>query len=181
MRSQTPREENIRGRFPGALPCWDWSCTRRGHDQRDRSAAPQFPGHPSSGRQTATGMEVPEEVVESLGSGRKPKMGVTIRGHTYRSRVAIMGGKFMLPVSAENRAGAGVEAGTRWTLNRTRYRASRGDSPTRFRRGARPGPPAEQHLTLVLQPEARHVLSIEGAKTVETRERRVAKSISSLD
>ena len=60
---------------------------------------------------TATGIEVPAEVVDALGAGRKPPVRVTINGYTYRSTVAVMGGAYMVGVSAENRAGAGVKGG----------------------------------------------------------------------
>ncbi len=63
------------------------------------------------GGKTATGMEVPEEVVESLGSHKRPAVKVTINGHTYRSTIARMGGRYLLPLSAENREAAGVAAG----------------------------------------------------------------------
>jgi hypothetical protein len=52
---------------------------------------------------TATGMVVPPEVVESLGVGKRPPVRVSLGGHTYRSTVAVMGGDYMLPLSAENR------------------------------------------------------------------------------
>ena len=38
-------------------------------------------------------------------------MTVTIGGHTYRTTVARMGGRFLIPLSAENRTAAGVAAG----------------------------------------------------------------------
>ena len=60
---------------------------------------------------SATGIEVPAEVVENLGSGKKPPVRVTIQGYTYRSTIATMNGVFMLPVSAEHRQGAGIQAG----------------------------------------------------------------------
>src|SRR5688572_17972686 len=63
------------------------------------------------GGKTATGIQVPEEVVTALGSGKRPAVNVTINGYTYRSTVAPMGGVYMLPVSAEVRANAGVAAG----------------------------------------------------------------------
>lgn len=63
------------------------------------------------GGKTATGIPVPAEVVEDLGRGKRPPVRVTINGHSYRSTVAPMGGEFMLPLSAENRDGAGVAAG----------------------------------------------------------------------
>lgn len=63
------------------------------------------------GGRTATGFRVPADVVEALGSGKKPRVYVTIGGHTYRSTVALYGGEFILPLSAENRTSAGVAAG----------------------------------------------------------------------
>lgn len=63
------------------------------------------------GGKTATGIRVPAEVVERLGSSKRPPVRVTINGHIYRSTVAPMGGKFMLPLSAENRERVGVKAG----------------------------------------------------------------------
>jgi hypothetical protein len=50
-------------------------------------------------------------VVAKLGSSKKPAVRVTNKGYTYRSTVASMGGRFMLPISAEVRAAAGVAAG----------------------------------------------------------------------
>ena len=60
---------------------------------------------------TATGIEVPEDVVAALGSGHRPPVTVTIGGHTYRTTVARMGGRFLIGLSAENRTAAGVAAG----------------------------------------------------------------------
>ena len=60
---------------------------------------------------TATGIQVPDEVVASLGSSKHPQVHVTINAFTYRSSIASMGGKFMLPLSAERRESAGVAAG----------------------------------------------------------------------
>ena len=60
---------------------------------------------------TATGMRVPPEIVEALGSGKRPPVLVTINGYTYRSTVAVMGGESLIGVSSEHRAGAGVAAG----------------------------------------------------------------------
>jgi hypothetical protein len=59
---------------------------------------------------SATGIQVPDEVVANLGSSKKPPVRITIGEHTYRSTVASMGGRFMIPVSAEHRMSAGVAA-----------------------------------------------------------------------
>ncbi len=71
---------------------------------------------------TATGYEVPADVVAALGSGKRPAVRVTIGKHTYRSTVAPMGGVFLIDFQ----------------------------------------------------------LAIEGAKTDETRQRRIAKAIEML-
>ena len=63
------------------------------------------------GGKTATGIEVPEKVVAALGSGSRPPVTVTVGGHSYRTTIARMGGRFLVPLSAENRTAAGVAAG----------------------------------------------------------------------
>ncbi len=63
------------------------------------------------GGKTATGLLVPDEVVAALRAGRRPPVQVTVGGHTYRTTVASMGGRFLVPLSAENRTAAGVAAG----------------------------------------------------------------------
>src|ERR1700722_6400022 len=63
------------------------------------------------GGKTATGIEVPDDVVAVLSSGSRPPVTVTVGGHSYRTTVARMGGRFLVPLSAENRTAAGVAAG----------------------------------------------------------------------
>ena len=60
---------------------------------------------------TATGIEVPDEAVAELGQGQRPPVRVTIGGYSYRTTVARLGGRFLVPLSTENRAAAGVAAG----------------------------------------------------------------------
>ena len=62
-------------------------------------------------RKTATGIEVPPDVMAALGSGKRPKVMVTINGYSYRTSVGSMGGLSLIPVSAEVRGKAGVQAG----------------------------------------------------------------------
>jgi hypothetical protein len=63
------------------------------------------------GGKTATGIQVPDEVVEKLGSGKRPPVVVTVGGYRYRTTVAAMGGDFWIPLAAEHREAAGVAAG----------------------------------------------------------------------
>lgn len=63
------------------------------------------------GGKTATGFQVPAEVVAALGGGKRPAVRVTVGEHTYRTTVAAMGGRFLIPLSAQHRTAAGVAAG----------------------------------------------------------------------
>ena len=62
------------------------------------------------GGKTATGLQVPDDVVTALGAGKRPPVVVTVGGHTYRTTVAPMGGSYWLPLAAEHREAAGVQA-----------------------------------------------------------------------
>ncbi len=63
------------------------------------------------GGKTATGIVVPDEVIEALGGSKRPPVTVTVNGYTYRTTVARMGGRYLVPLSAEHREAAGVQAG----------------------------------------------------------------------
>ena len=134
------------------------------------------------GGKTATGIQVPEEVVQALGSGRRPAVTVTINGYSYRSTVAVLGGRYMVGVSAEHRAGAGVAGGDEVDVD-----IELDTAPREVR------VPADFAAALDVEPAARrtfdglsysnkswHVLQVEGAKTSETRQRRIARSVDLL-
>jgi hypothetical protein len=61
---------------------------------------------------TATFFEVPLDVPAIFGRARPP-VRVTIGGHTYRSTIAVYGGRYFLPLNRQNREAAGVAAGER--------------------------------------------------------------------
>ena len=65
------------------------------------------------GGKTATGIEVPTEVIEALGTSKRPPVTITVNGHTYRTTAVRMGGRFLVPLAAENREAAGLQAGDR--------------------------------------------------------------------
>ncbi len=62
------------------------------------------------GGRTATGIQVPDEIVEAMGAGKRPPVAVTVNGYTYRTTVAPMGGGFWIPLAAEHREAAGAAA-----------------------------------------------------------------------
>ncbi|HEY3529405.1 MAG TPA: YdeI/OmpD-associated family protein [Nocardioides sp.] len=69
------------------------------------------------GGRTATGIPIPDEVIEALGAGKRPPVTVTVNGHSYRTTAVRMEGRFFVPLSAENREAAGVAAGQEVTVD----------------------------------------------------------------
>jgi hypothetical protein len=63
------------------------------------------------GGKTATGIPIPDHVVAALGDSKRPPVTITVNGYTYRTTAVRMGGRFLVPLSAENRTAAGVAAG----------------------------------------------------------------------
>jgi Bacteriocin-protection, YdeI or OmpD-Associated/Domain of unknown function (DUF1905) len=134
------------------------------------------------GGKTATGFEVPKEVVASLGSGKKPAVRITIGNYTYRSTVASMGGRFMIPLSAENRTSAGVAAGDEADVDIELDLEPREVTvPIDFSEALEREEDAKRFFDgLSYSNKRRIVLSIEDAKTAETRQKRIAKAVVSL-
>ena len=131
---------------------------------------------------TATGIRIPDDIVEALGSGRRPPVKVTINGFTYRSTVAVMGGVYMVGVSAGNRAGARVAGG-----DEVEVQIELDTEPREV------SLPDDLAAALDAEPKARetfdrlsnsnkgwHVLQVTGARTDETRQRRIGKSVETL-
>ena len=131
---------------------------------------------------TATGFSVPPDVVTALGRGKRPPVTVTIRGYTYRSTVAAYGDVFMLPLAAEHRKAVGVAAGDEIEVELELDEAPREVVI-----------PPDLEAALSGEPDARaffdglsyshkrwFVLNIEGAKSEETRRRRVDKAVEML-
>jgi Bacteriocin-protection, YdeI or OmpD-Associated/Domain of unknown function (DUF1905) len=131
---------------------------------------------------TATGIEVPVAVVDGLGGGRRPAVNASINGYTYRSTVAPMGGVFMLPISAEHRAGAGVAAGDVVLVALTLDTEERTLSiPADLQRALASDATARRFFEeLSYSKQQRFTVPIEAAKTPETRQRRVEKAVNDL-
>jgi hypothetical protein len=134
------------------------------------------------GGKTATGIEVPEDVVTALGSARRVPVRATIGGYTYRSTVSPMGGKFMLPVSAEVRAQAGVAAGDEVDVVLELDDAPREVTvPPDLVAALADAPDAGAFFEkLSFSHKQAYVLWINEAKKPETRSTRVAKTIEML-
>ena len=132
---------------------------------------------------SAAGIEVPPEVVESFGRGKRPPVTVTINGaYTYRNTVAVMGGVFMIGVSKAHRTAAGVAAGDEVDIDLeldTELRIL--VVPADFAEALDRDPQARAFFDgLSYSNRSRFTLSIDDAKTAETRQRRIDKSVATL-
>ena len=135
-----------------------------------------------SNGKTAAGIAVPPEVVERLGQGKRPPVTVTIAGHSYRSSVAVMGGEFLVGVSVENRRLAGVEAGDVVDVRLELDTEPRDVVVPPDLASALAADPAAATAfeKLSYSNRMRQVLGVEDAKTAETRQRRIAKTVATL-
>lgn len=133
-------------------------------------------------KKTATGIQVPDEMVEALGGGKKPAVKVTIGSYTYRTTIGSMGGKYMLPVSKENREGAGIQAGDEIEIELELDTEPREvNVPADFEEAINRHEEARRFFEgLSYSNKRRFVLNIEGAKSAETRQRRIEKSVELL-
>ena len=131
---------------------------------------------------TATGIEVPAGVVAALGPGKRPKVTVTISGYSYPSSVGVMGGRSLIPVSADVRAKAGVAAGDEVDVDVVLDDGPRADEvPADLAQALALVPAAREAFgRLSYTGQQRYVLGIEQAKTAETRQRRVDKAVAEL-
>jgi hypothetical protein len=131
---------------------------------------------------TATGICVPSEVVAALGPSKRPPVRVTINGYTYHSTVASLGGEFMLGVSAEVRQNAGVAASDAVEVDIERDTEPRTITmPPDLADALDHNPDARRFFDgLSYSKQQRIVFAIVGAKTAETRQRRIANAISML-
>jgi Bacteriocin-protection, YdeI or OmpD-Associated/Domain of unknown function (DUF1905) len=142
---------------------------------------PKFSATLQLNGKTATGIEVPEKVIDQLGGGKRPAIVVSFSGHSYRTTIGVMGGRYLIPVSAEQRAAAGVSAGDKLSVTVTLDEAPRDvevpDDLAAALKKAKLRPAFD-----ALSPSRRkaHILSVTGAKAEETRKRRVDKVIAEL-
>ncbi len=134
------------------------------------------------GGKTATGLLVPDEVVAALGAGKRPPVQVTVGGHTYRTTVASMGGRFLVPLSAENRTAAGVGAGDDVEVDVLLDTAAREVTvPADLVDALEHDDQARQFFDdLAYSHRKEWVRWIEESKKVETRTSRIVRAVESL-
>jgi hypothetical protein len=127
----------------------------------------------------ATGIVVPDAVVAKLDAGKKPKVTVSLKGYSYRSTVAVMGGRFMLPLAKEHRDKAGVKAGDRVEVSLELDDAPREvDVPKDLATALKKAGARAAFDKLAFTHRKEHVRAIEEAKAAETRARRIEKAVA---
>lgn len=131
---------------------------------------------------TTTGFVVPDEAVEALGGGRRPKVAVTVQGHTWRTSIAAMGGRFLLGASAAVREAAGLTAGGTYPVTVELDDAPRAVEVPGDLAAALAADPAAgaAWAALTYSAQRRHAEAVLAAKKPETRERRVAAVVAAL-
>lgn len=128
-----------------------------------------------------TGIEIPADLLEQLGGGKRPAVKVVVNGFSYESTVGVMGGRFLVPFSSDKRAASGIKGGDAITVDIELDTAPRTTAVPDDLAAAL----AEAGVTEAfdkLAPSARkaHITNVEGAKAEETRARRVASIVSKL-
>jgi hypothetical protein len=130
-----------------------------------------------------TGIEVPADVVTALGAGKRPPVNVNVNGYEYRSTVAPMGGKYLLPFSADRRKESGIHGGDPIDVELTLDSASRTvevpDDLQAALNSSATAAAAWGKLSYTHRKE--HVRSVLDAKKTETRTRRIAAVVAKLE
>src|SRR5918994_729258 len=132
------------------------------------------------GGKTATGLQVPDDVVEALGGGKRPPVQVTVGGYSYRTTVAPMGGEYFVPLAAEHREAAGVAAGQEVDVRIELDTAPREVPVPDDLAAAFDEPARATYAALAYSHQKEWVRWVEEAKKPETRAARIEKTVESL-
>jgi hypothetical protein len=133
-----------------------------------------------TGKNTA-GIQVPEGIIEQLGSGKQPLVRVTINKYTYRSAVAVMDSKYLISFNSEHRKAAGVQGGEETDVTLELDLEPRTVEIPKDLKDAL----IEANALSAFEKSApsikkEYVRQLEEAKAQETRQRRIAKIVEKL-
>ena len=128
-----------------------------------------------------TGIEVPAEVLEALGGGKRPAVNVTVNGYEYRTTAGVMAGRTMLPFSSDKRAATGIKGGDPLVVEVTLDTAPRTvEVPEDLGTALAAAGLREKFDALSPRQRKAHVTGVESAKAAETRARRVEAVVTKL-
>ncbi len=129
------------------------------------------------------GIEIPEKIIYELGAGKKPPVVITIQSYTYRSTVAVMSGKFLVPLSSAHRKFTSAEGGDQIEIeikldDQPRNVEIPEDLSLRFEANQN----AKKFFeTLPPSSKKKVVTLLDAAKTTDTRIKRLDKFVSDLE
>jgi hypothetical protein len=131
---------------------------------------------------TATGIVIPDEVIAALGGGKKPPVKMAVNGYRYRSTVATVDGKFMVGFSADHRAASGFRGGDPIEVEIEVDAEPRTvELPADFQAALNADAKAKATFEVLSNSlKGYHVTQVTGAKTPDTRQRRIAKAVATL-
>ena len=127
-----------------------------------------------------TGIVVPTGVIEALGAGKRPPVDVRLNSYGYRTTVGSMKGQSMISVSAAIRAETGLAAGDPVSVTLTVNDTARDVTiPHDFAAALRDNDGAATFFAGLSNSLQRyHIDQITSAKTDDTRQRRIDKTIN---
>ncbi|MBT9607564.1 YdeI/OmpD-associated family protein [Microbacterium sp.] len=129
-----------------------------------------------------TGIEVPPEVVEGLGGGKRAAVTVDVNGYVYSSTLGVMGGRHLIPFSSDKRKATGLAGGDPITVELTLDTAERtAEVPDDLAAALAEAGVRAAFDALAPSVRKAHAGSVDGAKAPETRARRIAKIVSALE
>ena len=127
-----------------------------------------------------TGIVVPVDVIEKLGAGKRPPVSVDLNGHVYRTTVGVMSGQHLVGVSAAIRKITGLSGGDPIDVTLTVAATPRAvDVPDDFAAALTAAPGARAFFDGLSNSLQRyHIDNMNGAKTDDTRQRRIEKAVA---
>ena len=129
------------------------------------------------------GIVVPAEIVQGFGRGKRVPVVVTIDGDfTYRNTISSMGGRYLISFSSEVRTATGRAAGDEVEVTLEVDDAPRTvDVPATLADAlAADSAAATAWSALSYSKQKAHALSVDGAKTDDTRAKRVQRVLAAL-
>ncbi|GAA1440732.1 YdeI/OmpD-associated family protein [Leifsonia poae] len=131
------------------------------------------------------GLVVPSTVVENLeqaSGAKRPRITVTINGHTWHTRLAIMRGRHLIGFSNANRAATATEVGDEVVIDVDVDESPEVDeTPTDVTDALQAEPSAQARFdALTTSQRKQQIRLIDQAKTSETRARRIVKLVETL-
>ncbi|GAA4167924.1 YdeI/OmpD-associated family protein [Gryllotalpicola koreensis] len=128
------------------------------------------------------GLEIPAEIIDIFDSGKRPRVTVTLNGHSWHTRVAIMRGRFLIGLSNANRKAAGVAIGDQVSVSLEREAVPQAvTEPEELSRALDSDPETRAAFNALSHSRRRALVhEITSAKRAETRQRRIASALAAL-